>query len=141
MADQLSEANARLIEIVDGWALVEECDLPLDRLEKLLNAARAEGPHTESGEAAGIDAPIPPQLIKGYGKTRGEYLAAVARLPFISAEERAARLILTTHGDPLETFNPREAQDLEWWSDDRWAWAIRRARLILSASPPPLKGE
>jgi hypothetical protein len=49
-AGKLSEANARLVETVDGWALAEECDLPLDRIEKLMNAARSEGPTDNAGE-------------------------------------------------------------------------------------------
>jgi len=49
-AGKLSEANARLIETVDGWALAEECDLPLDRVYKLMNAARSEGPADNAGE-------------------------------------------------------------------------------------------
>lgn len=38
----MSPENRILIEVVDGWALGEECDLPLDRIERLMNAVRAK---------------------------------------------------------------------------------------------------
>jgi hypothetical protein len=38
----LSDNNRLIIEIVDGWAIGEECDLPLDRIEALMNAGRQE---------------------------------------------------------------------------------------------------
>lgn len=38
----LSEKNRILVEVVDGWAIGEECNLPLDRIEALMNAAREE---------------------------------------------------------------------------------------------------
>lgn len=44
----LSPENRILVEVVDGWALGEECDLPLDRIDALMNAARAEATTTQA---------------------------------------------------------------------------------------------
>src|SRR6478609_7112644 len=48
----LSEKNRILVEVVDGWAIGEECDLPLDRIEALMNAARQD--EARAGSVEGL---------------------------------------------------------------------------------------